>query len=438
MPRTPPLNLIRRTRVDASPVSDIYSTPSRKTQASLDFSPSPAQRRRIPSLDEHPKLAAPQRNISLSVLFLTVIALVYLWYQQVILRAFARLQPSDGRNQLWTDVTTSIKRPRQRHQEVIIIVGSPETGFSPLERNLIQWTRDHTMHDNSYVIPDVAPEIYNATQGNHPLMESIQYKVSGPLRGTPSFSRGAMNKTETLIEEFRSAFNREWMKNKHFVIGSDAFRKISSDTRSRLIDVLISLFPWNDQRYSFNGSNKDVTAIILYRPWSVSYLKSLWAANVAQDNETFSTWIQNYKESYMHEIDQLQIADDFLDKGFQVAILDVDFIVSQKMNLSHYIVCNILKEKCDSHGYLNDAGDDTKGQTNMRDARTEGFDMSEENVQKIKSTLEDGDCLYNYLLEQENVKFYPSKLRRKFEYCDVDPGLGGLEYRWIKLLKELD
>ncbi len=432
----PPLNLIRRSKADASPISDTHSSPrkSPQHQASLEFSPA---RRRFLSLDDHPKIAASQRGISLSVIFLTLIAGVYIWHQQIILRAFARLQPSDGRNQIWTDVTTSIERPRQHHQEVIVIVGSPETGFGRLEKNLIQWTKDHLIRDYSYAIPDLSPKIYNATQGFHPLMESILYKVAGPPRGTSSFSRETMNKTETLLEEFRSAFNREWMKNKHFVIGADTFREISPDTRSRVIDALINLLPWKDKRYSLRGSNDDVTAIILYRQWRVAYLKSLWAAHVAQDDEqTFSTWIQNSKESYMHEIDPLHIADEFLEKGFKIAILDIDYIVSNKMNLSHYIACNILKEQCDTHGHLKDAGNNTKGTMKIRD-RTEGLDMNEETLEKMRLVLTEGDCLYDYLLENDKVKFYPSKLRRKFEYCDVDPALGGLEYRWLKLLKEI-
>eukprot|EP00554_Chaetoceros_debilis_P003435 CAMPEP_0194087448 /NCGR_PEP_ID=MMETSP0149-20130528/25067_1 /TAXON_ID=122233 /ORGANISM="Chaetoceros debilis, Strain MM31A-1" /LENGTH=443 /DNA_ID=CAMNT_0038770801 /DNA_START=144 /DNA_END=1472 /DNA_ORIENTATION=- len=419
-------SLSKRLKVDDEKRSRKLVKQAHQTPQSLMTSVSPrflqttsiGSKRSPSSFDDNPKISIPQRLTTITIGMITFAACISIWHQQMAShhRNFngRSLRPKES-------PFLAASSSMQKEQRAFILVGSSAVGFEEIESDLREWNKNYLLKNgNSYPLPDLSPEMYNATDGFRPLLKAIEDQTSGIARGYASFSRQKRNQTEFLIEEFRQTFNNEWMKNKNFIIGIDAFRDLSSShgdnvLQSQFFETLLSLFPWYDKRFPFRGSNDNVTAIILYRSRRVARVTSLWE-NTPGD-QSFSTWAKNFQD--FHELDTFSIAETLRKMGVHLAIVDVDHVLSNGLSLSHYIACNILGVQCDDSGYILNADREKitpwKGRVRKR---THGIlDIKEGAMKKFILPLQQNECSYDFIRNGENVDFYPTKLKTLFSWC---------------------
>jgi len=296
---------------------------------------------------------------------------------------------------------------KQREQKVVIIVSSPSNGFDMMEKDLMNWSKTYKIHPYAYALPDISSLNYTRRHGFRPLLDAINTKNFMAPRGFDNHNRTDYSKVKFLIDEFRHGFNAQWMQNKDIIIGSETFNSFQDERiRQKLVNVLVKLMPWNDSRFSLYGSNDRIKVIVLYRSSRSKHFHSLWKESSSKLK--LEEWIASQGQ------DIFSTANEFIRHGAKdIDVVDVDYIVDMKYNLTHFIACKSLNLGCNGDGLLNSV---VNGTTITTATVLPTYESNIANQETIERTLQDFDCRYHFL-RSDSVKFFPSELRSIFSNC---------------------
>lgn len=296
------------------------------------------------------------------------------------------------------------QKTKQRRQEVIIVIGSPALNYNVLERDLIEWSKEYKIRPYAYSLPDLNPELYSYRSGFQPFVNALKYKVLSSPRGFTKRNHTEGRIFQTLLHEFRDQFNSHWMQNKHLIIGSDALNSFQSNIiRERVVNVLESLMPWNDARYSLYGSNERITAVVFYTSERVKQLKSIW--KVTNSNQRFASWLTS--EEGKQNLDIFSTANELKLRGANVVVLDIGDIFNRKRSISHSFACEILDLACTKDGLLQSIPNATHDFKEETDSAL--FDDGD-NYDAIETILHDYDCSFGFLSKSKCSRSRVKKL----------------------------
>ena len=296
------------------------------------------------------------------------------------------------------------QKPKQRRQEVIIVIGLASSNYNVLEKDLIEWSKEYKIRPYTYSLPDLNPELYSYHSGFQPFISALKYKVLSSPRGFAKRNHTEGRIFQTLIQEFRDQFNSHWMQNKHLIIGSDALNSFQSNIiRERVVNILESLMPWNDARFSLYGSNERITAVVCYTSERVKQLQSIW--KVTNSNQRFVSWLTS--EEGKRNLDIFSTANELKMRGANVVVLDIDDIFNSKRSISHSFACEILDMACTKDGLLQSIPNATHSFKTENDSAP--FDDGDK-YDVIEKILHDYDCSFGFLSKSKCSGSHVKKL----------------------------
>jgi len=322
-----------------------------------------------------------------------------------------------------------IKKPPQG-QRVLILSGPLESGLSKLNSDISKWSSSYKLGPWSWSIPDIEKYNYTKDQGFDPLMDSMTYGLSHKLEMGPRFQDPQREIADYFLNEYRASFIAEWMKDKNILVGLPLSITTNDQGGDKIIESLVEILPWNSPKFVLPGSIGDITAVICYRPSRLKHLVSLWRSIVDHEKISFSKWLLSTNS--INDIDALGIAEEFLKRGVSVIIVDVEDVSKNRLDLSHYISCNILDAPCDKNIII--GLEDFKSKVPLLDLSYDvsKTDLDDATLNEIERTLWQYDCKFEYYRTHGEVELLNGSLDKAFSFCasrQNDKELGNITSR---------
>lgn len=182
------------------------------------------------------------------------------------------------------------------------------------------------------------------------------------------------------------------------VVGTQLFDQIGHNA------IYDALTPMNKIVNRLGIEDSNVTVILNYRTPRIEHWLSIWKANDADSSYTdFMCKTYDNKELRKDRMSQLAAsmnalngAYEFLKRGWNVKLIDLEGVHDTNKDVTHVIGCDILKGQCDGDGYL---FRHDKFRTPDEGIPDIGNDVSEEEAVKIEQLFRYRDCGFETLLQ---------------------------------------
>ncbi|KAG7348298.1 hypothetical protein IV203_017003 [Nitzschia inconspicua] len=179
-----------------------------------------------------------------------------------------------------------------------------------------------------------------------------------------------------------------------------------------------------------------VTVIVNYRAPRFEHWESVWKGSVEGTNRTYKDFMCHTRQ-YHEKIEllstaanPLQIALESQKQGWNVALMDMQGIEENNLDVAHTIACNVMDAKCQqSDGWVNNHADESIHNNEAEDGHSV-FELTDEQRLKAEELLLARDCGYGAMMKEletsgiaDFVVHYESSL-----WKNCDPNLSSSVY----------
>ena len=240
--------------------------------------------------------------------------------------------------------------------------------------------------------------------------------------------------TKGLIYDiFRNEIVRQMAARKNILLGTQEIDSITNKNvkGKQVLDDLVSLLVQNDKNNNDDGAEYEVSVIIFYVSPRIDALLSLWE-EVRDPKDLSFGELFLYKPAAsmsLHTIDPLGLAEQFLEKGVRVTLIDTSGYKEAGLKPYQVLACTIMGETCSSnydpkfledhkkiHPEAMEMMDPPDIAKNGKGANSTG--LTEKQVDAIENELRKYDCAYSSILTHEKITIhYDSHLSANMEKC---------------------
>jgi len=307
-------------------------------------------------------------------------------------------------------------------QRVVLLVGPHKTASSSVQANLIRWTSeyDNRLPNWSWPQPSFVSSCNNGPKVFYPYFITLngsgkeqclrkQYKLWGLQE-------------KDLLSDYKNAYRDEWSAGKSLVIASEAMDFVSSERTdgdlmlSRILDGL----PWNSNDLSglqLEGSNDDVTIVVKFRAPRVEHLVSLWH-QCCMGSMTFYEYITirlPSKKDPIRSLDSLRLVEIFLEKGFEVIIIDMEGATNKGYDISDVVACDVLGARCTPVKKI--IGENILPLISNVKKHNDLY-VSDDQLEMMEKAIRNYDCNFQNMMRHDSLTaLYPEVLMKIFESC---------------------
>ncbi len=233
-----------------------------------------------------------------------------------------------------------------------------------------------------------------------------------------------------MIEKYRRAFFDHWQKGSSLVIASEAMDFIASERYADpagLLENIIGSLPWhaNYPPTKASGSDEDITVVVSYRAPRSTHLISLWH-QCCMKKMSFHEYLTNrvdVRPDPLKSLDSLKLAKVFLDRGLKVILIDMAGVKANGYDMSIVIACDILGANCTPEKRFFGASEEDPAIANVKPHSESNFDVTQDQLERIEELIQNYDCNYLSLLQNENFTvLYSHSLEQIFDFCQEHVG----------------
>ncbi|CAJ1937039.1 unnamed protein product [Cylindrotheca closterium] len=207
------------------------------------------------------------------------------------------------------------------------------------------------------------------------------------------------------------------------VIGSELFDQVGHNARYD------ALTPMNKIVSTLQQDDENVTVILNYRTPRIEQWMSIWNAN--DPNSTYTEFMcKSYHNPEDPDLKKVRISQlsasmnglnaayEFLRRGWNVKLIDLEGVHQTDRDVTHVIGCDILKGECED-GYI--ARHD-KFRTPDEEVPDIGNDVGEDEARKVEELFRFRDCGYEELMKPFLESGQMEVMYKYSIWADCEPG----------------
>jgi len=287
-------------------------------------------------------------------------------------------------------------------KRLFLLAGPHRTGSTSMQAFLHRNGRHHASRSTvtfalrSWDWPLTTESVMETYHQSHPGVEEEDYKIWAALVEDESSS--SVELMESLYETLKITWEQS---QKGMVVGTEAFDQLprAKGQGPNALKAIKSLVEYLEIK------PEQVTVVINYRSPRLEHYQSVWKAN----GTSYTDFVCAPERAYDldTQLHPLHMADVYVQKGYQVKLIDMAGVLQKELDISHAFVCQVLGAKC-VDGWLKNHESETyhlaEGSTN------ESWPLDEHDSNLIGDMLQARDCHFRYLTEKKNFEvIYPSQ-----------------------------
>jgi hypothetical protein len=318
-----------------------------------------------------------------------------------------------------------------QQQRIILLAGPHKTGSTSTQIIALNFAK---VLNNSWnwIFP---PEVKRRARGrikSEKNMAALIFAMTN--RANKSRRSRSTNSNSEMLTLYRTEIRQQLELGLNILLGSEEIDSVASSPGDAL-DVLLTIFPAE--------AIKNISVVIAYRAPRIQHLMSLWKQLLGENKGENTFYDFLHTPIPFHAIDSLSMADSFLQRGFQVYMLDLAGMSSHGYEMHSVLGCDLMQLPCD----------DTKmplslksrpeilslmrKKQNVRRTRVE-LNVTESQLEQMDDLLKNYDCAFQGLIQHDDLTvLYNDQFGRNMRNCGVTSSTGMSKIELLASLKAI-